>query len=173
MALKYIDTSDIQEIFNVIVGGARNVLQLELNNNRITKSEYGDTIKHILGQFISEVPRLYSLEFDIELKKAQIDTEKERLKLLKEQLKLEKERIKTEQLQHKFVRRQIKSFDDKMLIEMLKMEINSWGSMLSSGLLDIKQDQSTGEVIGTIPDFLKNSEVNKIVNKLWENINGS
>ena len=63
-----------------------------------------------------------------------------------------------------FVSRQIKSFDEKKYLELLDMEMKAWGAMLSSGLIELVDEN--GNITGTIPDILKNSYVLDLYNKI-------
>jgi hypothetical protein len=159
MALKNIDTNDLGSIFSALLGSIGAGLQTELDASRITKSEYGDIIKNVMPHIISLVPNLYSLDFDIENKK--IDNQ-----IKREELKIAKEKLKNEQNQNKFLKAQIESFENKVLLEIFAEANRSWGLMLSSGLIDITDDN--GNLTATIPDYLTNENMMDVYNKLRE-----
>jgi hypothetical protein len=159
MALKNIKQEDIGLLFSSLLGSIAGGLQTELDASRITKSEYGDIIKNVMPHIIGLVPNLYALDFEIENKK--IDNQ-----IKREELKIAKEKLKNEQNQNRFLKAQIESFENKVLLELFAEANRSWGLMLSSGLIDITDDN--GNLTATIPDYLTNENMMDVYNKLRE-----
>jgi len=155
--MKHLNGINIANLYQGLLTATRNSLTEELNQQRIQRSEFGDIIKTI-------IPDLLRLALDAEYKDNMIDVEYERLKIekkkLRNALKLDGSKKKLDDIQKKFIKRQIDSFDDKVLLDLLGTQVKAWSMFASSigidenSILKILSGDETCKIYNKIEDRL-------------------
>ena len=155
--MKNMNGNNIVDLYERLLATTRDSLTEELNQQRIQRSEFGDIIKNV-------IPDLLRLALDAEYKDNMLDIEKERLKLdkkrIRNSLRLDGSKKKLDDIQKKFVKRQIDSFDDKVLLDLLGIQVKAWSMFASS----IGIDENS------ILKILSGNETCKIYNKIEDRL---
>lgn len=139
-------------VFDKLMNAIDKNLQAQYDNGRITGSDYATIYSQLLQAALSN-----ALQFSINKEnfKLQIVNAKNQDELSD----IQKENLKA---QTAVYNRQLKGFDDNLLVKLFQAQHDSFGMIFSSGMLDFDQNSSA------FPAALKSSAFTDTYNKLYK-----
>lgn len=151
--------------FDILAHGISENLKIQYDSSRITGEMYANAYSQLITAALDTALKLALQNKELELKVAEVKL-KERELNLKEELndeevllnKLKQENIRA---QTKVYDRQIEGFNDNLKIKMFQAQLDSFGMMFSSGMLDFDQNASA------FPKALKSSALSETYDLLY------
>jgi len=171
------DIGQVTDMFDALSNKVISELDSQFTKGRIKGTDYANAYASLLGTIIQASIDVPVKDKQIDLQKAQIDlygAQKEQaendIAVKNKQLELQELQtnkdieIKDKQiaLQEKQVNkdiavkdRQIQGFDDKIRTDLFKTQMDTWGMMFASGMLDKKPDIITNDETSTLYNTIK------------------
>jgi len=136
------DIGQVTNMFDTLSTKVINELDSQFTKGRIKGTDYANAYAALLSTIIQvcvDVPlkdkQAQELEKNVELKNKQMQQIEKDLELKD---------------------RQIQGFDDKIRTDLFKTQMDTWGMMFSSGMLDKKPDIITNDETSTLYNDIKN-----------------
>jgi len=129
------DISQVVNMFDTLANKVINELDNQYIKGRIKGTDYANAYAALLGTIIQVC-------VDTPLKDKQVQLQDKQIKQIEKDLELKD--------------RQIQGFDDKIRTDLFKVQMDTWGMMFSSGLLDTKPDIITNDETSTLYNDIKN-----------------
>ena len=132
------DLTQIDEAYDNLTSKIKTDLDNQYQLGRLTGSDYANVYAQLIGQCLQlafQTPiddkQVSKLDEDINLIKKQEDN-------LDKDLLVKDQQIDSGKAQEAVYKRQKQGFDDKLKMDLTKMQLDSWSMMFSSGLLSDK-----------------------------------
>jgi len=128
-----IDLTQVEALYDLLSDKAKNDLDEQFNKQRIKGSEYAAAYSQLMNTIISVCVQAPKIDADAETGKSQVEVNKAHAKMLESQTQ---------------------GFDDNVNMKLFEAQINTWGMMFSSGMMEEQ------------PGVIKNDEVTSLYTSL-------
>ena len=138
------DTAQINSVYNDLANKVKTDLDEQFNKGRIKGTDYATVYSNLMNTILQ-------LSFTAPLRDEQVKDTQEGIKLKQSQEALYN-------AQTEVAERQKQSYDDSIRLKLFKAQMDTWGIMFSSGMLETK------------PNVIKNDEVSSLYNDIKNHI---
>jgi len=146
------DLTQVNEAYDNLTSKIKTDLDNQYQLGRLTGSDYANVYAQLIGQCLQlafQAPiddkQISKLDADINMIQKQEDKINEDINLTRKQednldkdLLVKDQQIASSKAQEAVYERQKQGFDDKLKMDLTKMQLDTWGMMFSSGLLSDK-----------------------------------